>query len=284
MRASRDDLEYEVLERFEDRGHRLARKPPRNRSVRALTLEPPADDPWAPRFDDPGLQELHELGHVDELLWELKSGKEATVYVVSGPRGLLAAKLYIDSRVRSFKNDRVYREGRFIGDDRIQKAIDQRSRAGITAQQALWIAEEYRQLQALHSAGVPVPAPVWMAGSVVLMEFVGDESGAAPRLSEAHLGRSEAEEALRQCVCNLGLILRSGRVHGDYSTFNVLWWQERAVVIDFPQVVEVHANPMAQRILERDVEGLCRSFGHFGLRPDPAAVLREVRKVAGEPS
>jgi len=112
------------------------------------------------------------------------------------------------------------------------------------------------------------------------MEFVGDEDGAASRLSDARLGREEAAEAFRQCVENLALIVRSGRVHGDYSTFNVLWWQEKAIVIDFPQVVELEANPAAAQILRRDVEGLCRSFGHFGLHPDPEATLRQVKRLA----
>jgi RIO kinase 1 len=271
----------DVIERFEERGHRLARKPPRRRSVKSLTLEAPVDNnPFAPKFDDPGLEALHERGHVTDLLWELKTGKEATVYVVSGPRGLMAAKLYVDLRVRSFKKDAIYREGRWIDDARIRKAIERRSKAGVEAQQFLWVAEEFKQLQALHAAGVPVPTPVDSVGNAVLMQFIGDEDGAAPRLSDTSLSRDEAREAFAQCVRNLALILRSGRVHGDYSTFNVLWWQEKAIVIDFPQVVEVEANPAANQILRRDVEGLCRSFGHFGLHPDPVTTLREVQRLA----
>jgi RIO kinase 1 len=286
--STRDsDLSWdENREAFQDRGHRLARKPPRRRSVAALLSENQTDYKVEEhvKFDDPGLQELFERGLILELLWELKSGKEATVYVVEGKEGLAAAKLYIDSRVRSFKNDSLYRGSRFIDDKRLQKAIELRSSTGIGAQNVLWVQEEFGQMHALQHAGVPVPRPIALteAGNVILMEFIGDENGAAPRLSDAKLSKAVAEEAFRQSVHNMGLILGTGRVHGDYSTFNILWWQERCIVIDFPQVVLVQQNPSANMILERDVAGLCRSFGHFGLRPDPVETLKQVRRVARE--
>ena len=276
----------ESREAFQDRGHRHARKPPRRRSVSALLSENQTDYQVEEhvKFDDPGLQELFERGLIVDLLWELKSGKEATVYVVEGKDGIAAAKLYIDSRVRSFKDDSLYRGSRFIGDKRIQKAIELRSRTGVSAQNILWVQEEFSQMHALQQYGVPVPRPIALAeaGNVILMEFIGDENGAAPRLSDTKLTKTQAEDAWRQSVRNMGLILGAGRVHGDYSTFNILWWQERCVVIDFPQVVLVQENPSANMILERDVAGLCRSFGHFGLHPDPVETLKEVRRVARE--
>ncbi|RIH87048.1 RIO1 family regulatory kinase/ATPase [Calidithermus roseus] len=272
---------------FSLRAHRLARKPPRRRSVKKL-LEEGLKDPKAPKFSDPGLQELYEKQLFSELLWELRSGKEATVYVVratekswpDNPEALLAVKLYVDSRVRSLKNDALYRQGRLVSDQRMKKAIDQRSDYGISAQNILWVEEEYRQLHALHQLGVPVPRPVAHAGNAILMEFVGDEDGPAPRLSEAGLSREEAQEALEQAVHNLGLILSAGKIHGDYSTFNLLWHEGRVVVIDFPQMVEWDKNPLAMEILERDVRGLCRTFGHLGIHPKPEAVIRRVWQIA----
>ncbi|HEX2864987.1 MAG TPA: RIO1 family regulatory kinase/ATPase, partial [Deinococcales bacterium] len=202
-----DALDADAVERFEDRGHRLARKPPRRRSVNKLLL--PLDEGGEPKFDDPGLQALAERGLILELLWELKSGKEATVYVARGPDGLVAAKLYVDPRVRSFRNDRVYRDGRFVGSDALDKAIQVRSRTGVNAQHHLWVQEEFRQLQALSAYGVAVPEPIACEGSVVLMEFIGSEDGPAPRLADMKLSRDEAEEAFSQCVANLALIVAS---------------------------------------------------------------------------
>jgi len=296
-----EDQDPDTEQHFLSRATRKARKPPRRQTVKKL-LEDGLKDPKAPKFSDPGLQALWEKERFSELLWELRSGKEATVYVVEGflphPASLrkehipleerrvaegsvlLAAKLYVDSRVRSFKNDALYRQGRFISNQRMEKAIDQRSEFGISAQNVLWVEEEYRQLHALHKAGVAVPKPIDHAGNVILMEFIGDSHGPAPRLSEAGLSKEEAAHALEQAIRNLGLMLACGKVHGDYSTFNLLWWEGKVVVIDFPQVVEWDKNPNAMQILERDVNGLCRTFGHLGLHPKGSEVLRKVWQIA----
>ncbi len=240
------------------------------------------DEP--PVFKDPGLQELHERGHLDELLLQLKSGKEATVYMGRGPRGLVAVKVYTDLLMRSFKNEAIYRQGRHIGDQRMQKAIDQRSRIGLSAQQLLWIEEEHRQLCALHAAGVPVPEPIGQSGRAIVMEFIGDETGPAPRLSDIRLATEDAIEAFDQSIRNLGLILRTGRVHGDYSGYNILWWKRRAIVIDLPQVVEIGSNPNASELLWRDVGALCGSFSRFGIDADPDFILERVRSIAADGS
>ena len=98
------------------------------------------------------------------------------------------------------------------------------------------------------------------------------------RISDLKMEKDEAEEAFRQSVQNLKLIVRSGRVHGDYSTFNILWNNEKAVVIDFPQVMEFEHNPNANAFLERDVRSLCKSFRKQGVTADEVKVLLEVRQ------
>lgn len=232
------------------------------------------------------MQRLFEQGLIDELLGELKSGKEATVYLARGPQGLAAAKVYADAAVRSFKNDHIYRDGRFIGDDRIKKAIDQRSKTGMSTQQALWIMHEYLQLWALFDAGLPVPKPFVgpgaddcaKAGRVVLMDFIGNDEGAAPRLADVRLSPDEAEDAFEQSVVLLAELLRLGKIHGDFSAYNLLWWEGRVVIIDVPQMVEVEENRSAGELLERDVTSLCRSVK--GVRADPRRVLERVLRDA----
>ncbi len=231
-----------------------------------------------PLFKDPGLQEFHEKGLLDELLYQLKSGKEATVYAGRGPAGLLAVKVYTDLVIRPFRNDAVYRQGRHIGDHRLQKAIEQRSRIGMSAQQALWVEEEYRQLRAFHEAGIMVPHPLAQSGRAIAMEFIGDDAGPAPRLSEAMLDRDEAAYAFEQCVAILARITACGWVHCDYSAYNILWWNRRAVVIDLPQVVVVEHNSSAEALLRRDAESLCRSFDRFGFHYDATTVLRSINR------
>jgi RIO kinase 1 len=183
-------------------------------------------------------------------------------------------------RVRSFKRDASYREGRFIGDSRLEKAIEQGSQKGLDAHQILWVQEEFRQMKHLYGHRVNVPEAIAVSGITLIMEFIGDENGnPAARISDLKMETDEAEEAFRQSVQNLKLIVKSGRVHGDYSTFNILWHNEQAVVIDFPQVVEYKNNPNASAFLERDVHSLCKSFLKQGVRADEFRVLREVREI-----
>ena len=278
-----DDFE-DMEESFAKRKDR--RKPKGRRSVKELEQTKEKNEP---RFEEPGLQHVFELGAMDELIGELKSGKEATVYLAEGPQGLLAAKLYSDMAVRSFKNDQVYRDGRFIGDAKIEKAIAQRSRTGLSVQQALWILHEYIQLWELYEAGIPVPKPAVgpglnecaKAGRVVLMEFVGDETGiAAPRLADVRLEPEEAEDAFEQSLDIMVDLLKLGKIHGDYSAYNLLWWEKRVIVIDVPQMVNIAENKHAPELLEQDVASLCQSFRRT-IDADPQMVLHNVRQRAG---
>ena len=135
-------------------------------------------------------------------------------------------------------------------------------------------------MQHLHQHGVNVPKAVAVNGISLIMEFIGDENGnPAPRISDLKLEKEAAEEAFWQSVQNLKLIVKSGRVHGDYSTFNILWQDEKAVVIDFPQVMEFKNNRNANAFLERDIHSLCKSFLKQGMKADEGNILREVRSI-----
>lgn len=276
-----DEAAGESFARRRDR-----RKPQGRRSVLALYR---VDSDSHKTFNDPGLQALYERGYFSDILGELQSGKEANVYLAQGPSGLLAAKVYRDLVVRSFRNDQVYREGRFIGDARIKKAVTKRTRAGLSAQQRLWVQTEYRQLWELYQAGISVPKPmvgpgpddISQAGRVVLMTFIGDDNGPAPRLSDLRLDGEAARDAFAQSLSIMASLLRLGKVHGDYSSYNLLWWQGRLVVIDFPQMVNIQENRQAQALLERDVRSLCLSFRKQGIAVEAAAALAEVQRLAG---
>jgi hypothetical protein len=53
----------------------------------------------------------------------------------------------------------------------------------------------------------------------------------------------------------------AGVVHGDLSTYNILWWRGRLVVIDFPQAVDATTNVHAPELLQRDVNNVADWFG-----------------------
>ena len=261
------------------------RRKPRGR-LRAEELVPDGDG--AARV--PEIAWMLGRGYLDGVIGELKSGKEATVYLGSTRVGLAAVKVYRDLAVRSFKNDARYRAGRYIGDARMEKAIAQRSAAGRRAQGRLWAAHEYAMLWRLWAAGVPVPEPlvgpdpsdIGAAGEVVLMRFVGDGDGPAPRLSDVRLGADEAGPAFDQAVRALTAMWREGIVHGDYSTYNLLWWRSVVVVIDLPQAVEAD-QPAAHDLLARDAASLCATFRAHGVEASPEHLVRGVLGSGPEP-
>lgn len=271
-----EDIELQDFVKFRSKKQKLTGK----QSVRQLVARAERSDPNA-KFENSDLNALSKMGFLDELIAGIKTGKEASVFLGRNSERFVAVKMYTDLRVRSFRHDESYREGRFIGDSRIEKAIEQGSVKGLDAHQILWVQEEFRQMKQLFGHGVKVPKAIAVNGISLVMEFIGDESGnPAPRISDLKMEKDEAEEAFRQAVQNLKRIVSSGRVHGDYSTFNILWHAERAVVIDFPQVMEFKNNPNAHAFLERDVHSLCKSFRKQGVRADEVNILREVR--AGE--
>ena len=243
-----------------------------------LVARPENDANPASKFVNDDLNKLSKMGFLDELIAGIKTGKEGSVFLGRDSEGFVAVKVYTDLRVRSFKRDEVYREGRFIGDSRIERAIEQGSEKGLDAHQILWVQEEFRQMKHLYQHGVNVPKAIAVNGISLIMEFIGDEHGhPAPRISDLKMEKEEAQEAFRQAVQNLKRIVQAGRVHGDYSAFNILWHKEKAVVIDFPQVMEFKNNRNASAFLERDVHSLCKSFKKQGIRADAGNVLREVR-------
>ncbi len=279
-----DPDNHESFSRHKDR-----KKPKGRKRVSELYIKKEKVRSTAQKFEDPSLQALFELGFITDLVGELKSGKEATVYLARGPQGLLAAKIYRDRDVRLFKNDGVYKHNREIQKSHRKKINEQGSRLELSKEQAYWIYFEYMQLWELYEAGVSVPKPaigpgindIARAGRVVLMQFIGDETVAAPRLSDARLNKEEAQEAFSQSVDNLIKIVQLGKVHSDYSAYNLLWWQGKVYVIDVPQMVELEKNRHAKELLERDVNSLCVSFHRHEIYKDPVELLQEIKARVG---
>jgi RIO kinase 1 len=269
-----EDLEVQSFVKLKSKKNKLTGK----QSVTQLVSRAAnASDPDA-KFENADLNELSRQDFLDELIFGIKTGKEASVFLGRNSKGFVAVKIYTDLRVRSFKQDNAYRTGRFIGDARMQKAIEQGSQRGLDAHQVLWVQEEFKQMQHLYEHGVRVPKAIAVNGLALVMEFIGDENGSpAPRISDLKMEKAEADEAFSQSVQNLKRIVKLGRVHGDYSTFNILWHNAEAVVIDFPQVMEFNKNPNAHAFLKRDVHSLCKSFMKQGVNADESKVLREIR-------
>ncbi len=224
---------------------------------------------------------------ITSVLYAVKSGKEATVYCCAAHPttgvDLLAAKVYRPYRARAIKNDALYREGRDARDERGRVLRGKRSRRaarksawGRRLQMASWIEHEYETLCLLHDAGVDVPAPYAQIGHTILIEYLGDKELPAQMLSRVRLSPDEAEPLYERLMHNVELMLACGRVHADLSPFNVLYWQDRCTIIDFPQAVDVYRNPSAFYLFHRDVDRLCRYFQQWGVTCAPFTLATEI--------
>ena len=211
-----------------------------------------------------GLQALIDDGVIDRVLRPLKSGKEASVYVVHGGGEVRCAKVYKDMAQRSFQQRVQYQEGRKVRGSREARAIGKASRYGRKQQEVAWKNAEVDALYQLRDAGVRVPEPFGYFHGVLVMELVTDAAGhSAPRLGEVELSAEQARDFHRFLLREIVKMLCVGLIHGDLSEYNVLVAEEGPVIIDFPQVVSATGNNASRRLLLRDVNALTARLGRF---------------------
>jgi RIO kinase 1 len=236
------------------------------------------------------LSPFYEEELITDVLAQVKGGKEASVYRCLGHPGsgqaLLAAKVYRPRQFRNLRNDGMYREGRQIltaegrgmkpTDERILRALAKKTAFGAEVQHTSWLMHEYVALEQLHKAGGAVPQPLAAGDNAILMGYCGDEYSAAPTLQQVDLEPTEVESLFQEVLRNIDLMLQHNFVHGDLSAFNILYWQGKITLIDFPQVVDIHANKKAYFILQRDLTRVCEYFAKQGLVRNPEAILSDM--------
>jgi RIO kinase 1 len=226
---------------------------------------------------------------LDTELGILKTGKEADVHLVEravpgDPRrwSLLAAKRYRGREHRQFDRDDSYTEGRRSRRSRDQRAAEDRKSAyGRAVRAGHWAQSEFVALCEFWEAGVPVPYPVQIDDTEILLEFVGhqDDDGAwvaAPRLAQVRPDADVVVGYYEQVRHAMGVMARLGWAHGDLSPYNVLADGERLVVIDVPQVVDLASSPFAVDYLHRDCRTMAAWFVSRGLDADPDELFADV--------
>ncbi|MBK1715760.1 PA4780 family RIO1-like protein kinase [Rubrivivax gelatinosus] len=208
------------------------------------------------------LQVLIDEGLIDGVLRQLKSGKEAEVFVVRCGDETRAAKVYKAATERSFRQAVDYTENRKVKNSRQARAMAKGTRYGREQQEVAWQRAEVDVLFRLAAAGVRVPKPIHFFEGVLLMELVSDADGnAAPRLTDVTYTPTAAREHHALLLREVVRMLCAGVVHGDLSEFNILLGQDGPVIIDLPQAVDAAGNNHAPRMLMRDVDNLRSFFG-----------------------
>jgi len=185
----------------------------------------------------------------------------------------MAEKRFKPRLERGFRNDYLYAGIWGEGTRHEDRAMKKRTRFGQEHLQARWIANEWVTLGRLYSAGATVPPPVERIENGFRMAFIGDGDRAAPRLADVDLDVVTARRVWRELQKEIRRILDAELVHGDLSAFNVLWWRETPVIIDFSQAVDAVVHPAARDLLRRDVERTAGYFRRQGVAIDLDAAL-----------
>nr|WP_232842224.1 RIO1 family regulatory kinase/ATPase [Terrimesophilobacter mesophilus] len=173
---------------------------------------------------------------------------------------MLAAKRYRTAEHSDFHRSSIYTEGRRGRDSREGRAVAKKSAFGREVAAARWSLAEFDALCRMWQAGAPVPYPVQVSGTEILMEFIGAGSVAAPRLSQTRDDRDILDGLFGQVVDLMRIFATAGVAHGDLSAYNLLVHEGRVRVIDLPQIVDVVANPQGLDLLHRDCVNICDWF------------------------
>ena len=179
-------------------------------------------------------------------------------------------------KASTFTHDVQYREGRQFRKSRDRRAVERMSTYGKRLLQDRWTNHEHDVMARLWEAEVTVPYPVSYDEDVFVLEYVGARDGAAPQLAAARLGRADLASAWDQLVDGLRTITAAGIVHADLSAYNLLWWEGRLWFIDFPQAVDLAANPSGLEFLHRDVVNVTGWFGRRGIDHDAEEVFADL--------
>ena len=222
-------------------------------------------------------------GALDTELGILKTGKEADVFLIEravpddpSQRTLLAAKRYRTSQHRTFHRSSIYTEGRRTRNSRDARATEKKSLYGREVAAAEWSFAEFEALCRAWELGAPVPYPVQVNATELLMEFIGTGAVAAPRLAQVRGDRDELTDLFRQIVELMHVFAAAGFAHGDLSPYNLLVHEGRVRVIDLPQIVDVIANPQGFDLLHRDCVNVCDWFIRHRVEADAEDLFAEL--------
>lgn len=185
------------------------------------------------------LHKLFERGVLAEINGCISTGKEANVYYAKSKNGdEIAIKIYRTS-ILTFKNREKYIRGEYRF-DHVHSLHNPRKMVKI------WAEKEFSNLKRLEQGGVRVPRPILSGGHMLLMEFLGSDGWAAPKLKDAVLTDSKSRMLYRECIEIMWKMYNKCRlVHADLSEYNMLYHDGSIIVIDVSQAVDRdHCNAM----------------------------------------
>jgi len=227
-------------------------------------------------FDHPTLLAVSSLinrGLFDAIDFPLATGKEGGVFRATKDDEFRAVKIYRISNT-TFRHLPAYA----LEDLRREASV--RNFGGLVY---AWTRREHTLLGRLHDAGVHVPRPYGHYRNLLVMQFLGDATGGAPRLQDAAV--DDPERLYRSLVREIRrMVVDAKLVHGDLSPYNVLYWEEEPWLIDVGQAIP-RAHPQARALLERDIANFAKYLRHLGVAVETATFLHAVgAELVGPPT
>jgi len=221
-------------------------------------------------FDERTIFTLNKLlvnGPLERIEGTISAGKEANVYLAYDLTGKeVAIKIYkIDSNTSKWMRNYI------IGDPRFKKIP-----RNISKVIYLWASKEYKNLKRAYKVGLSVPNPIFIKNNILIMEYIGFESIPAPILKDIKTPKNIFNLMNEVLTFIKELYQKANLVHGDLSEFNILYHNQKPVVIDMSQAVSIY-HPKAEVYLARDIKNIFKYFEKLGTNtPNPKDFYYEV--------
>jgi RIO kinase 1 len=159
---------------------------------------------------------------------------------------------------------------------RDERALKRKSTFGREVAAGEWAISEWGALVRLWELGLPVPYPVQIEDTEILMEWITHDGETAPRLAQTRPEPVLLQSYFDQVRDALATMVQSGIVHGDLSAYNILAAGPRLVIIDLPQIVDLVGNLNGMDFLMRDCANICGWFRGKGLEVDEHDLFGEL--------
>ncbi|MFX0000859.1 MAG: serine protein kinase RIO [Candidatus Hodarchaeota archaeon] len=221
-------------------------------------------------FDERTVFTLNKLlvnGPLKRVEGIISAGKEANIYLAYDLTGKeVALKIYkIDNNTSKWMRNYI------VGDPRFKKIPRNVSKVIF-----LWASKEFKNLKRAYKVGLNVPQPIFIKNNILIMEYIGFESIPAPLLKDIKAPKEPINLMNELLLFIKELYQKANLVHGDLSEFNILYHNQKPIIIDISQAVSIH-HPKAEIYLVRDIKNIFKYFEKLGIdTPDPNVFYYEV--------
>ncbi len=201
-----------------------------------------------------------------ELIKPIKSGKEASVWLVSTNKiekgkELFALKVYKENIIKSSNSQ--YIKGKHFKERSVRKAVSKKTKYGRQIIHKLWTSREFYMLEKFYELGASLPKVYDFTDNAILMEYLGDFNLPAPKLVSVKLTSEIASIFYKEILSSIQIFLDNGIFHGDLSEHNILVWNSKPYIIDFPQSIDIRKNDNWEWMYQRDLDNVNKFFKKY---------------------